>query len=59
MAQNLQVLVDDQDPSVEYLCDVVTLILPDVYYNDTWTSVASPTCGYGGWFRYTFIGKVT
>ncbi|KAF8733207.1 hypothetical protein AX14_004065 [Amanita brunnescens Koide BX004] len=56
MAQNCQVLVDDQDPNVEYLCDVTTLILPDVYYNDTWTSVASPMCGYGGWFRYSFIG---
>jgi len=56
MAQNWQVLVDDQDTNVEYLCTVTTQTLPDVYYNGTWTNVASPTCGYGGWFRYSFIG---
>ncbi|KAF8631022.1 hypothetical protein AX15_002633 [Amanita polypyramis BW_CC] len=52
----LHVLVDDQDPDIEYLCDVSTRILPGIYHNDTWTGAASSACGYSGWFRYSFIG---
>ncbi|KAK2465333.1 hypothetical protein APHAL10511_002687 [Amanita phalloides] len=56
MVKSLQVLVDDQDPDIEYLCDVSTKLFPNIYYNDTWTTVASLACSYEGWFRYSFIG---
>ncbi|PFH54080.1 hypothetical protein AMATHDRAFT_53889 [Amanita thiersii Skay4041] len=56
MVNSLQVLVDDQDPDIEYLCKVTQETVLGTYYNDTWTTIASQECGSSGWFRYSFIG---
>ncbi|KAJ7581500.1 hypothetical protein C8J56DRAFT_266322 [Mycena floridula] len=55
MTSALTYIVDDQDPSIEYLCPVVKEVHLRSYFNDTWTTIASPDCG-GGWFRYKFNG---
>jgi len=48
-------LVDDQDPNIEYLCPVSKEKVSGYYYNNTWTSPQNSSCG-AGWFQYTFNG---
>ncbi|KAF8627451.1 hypothetical protein AX17_006265 [Amanita inopinata Kibby_2008] len=56
MVKSLQVLVDDQDSDIQYLCDVAHHSVPGTYFNNTWTMILSPECGSSGWFTYSFIG---
>jgi len=55
MASNVTYIVDDQDASIEYLCPVTKQNVLQSYFNDTWTTIASASCG-GGWFRHKFNG---
>jgi hypothetical protein len=55
MAQTATLLVDDQDPQIQYLCGSLNQHVAGSYYNNTWTTVNSNDCK-NGWFDYTFYG---
>jgi len=55
MASNVTYIVDDQDESIEYLCPVTKQTILQSFFNATWTTIASTSCG-GGWFRHKFNG---
>ncbi|TFK24969.1 hypothetical protein FA15DRAFT_669030 [Coprinopsis marcescibilis] len=56
MSQEFTLLVDDQDPSVNYLCPSLQQEgLGGSYSNRTWTTIKDASC-VSGWFEYTFYG---
>lgn len=56
MPQNFNILVDDQDSQINYLCPSLNQqILSGSYSNKTWTTIQSESCK-DGWFEYTFYG---
>lgn len=56
MSQATTLLVDDQDPQIQYLCPTINQVVAGSYYNNTWTTVNSDSCSKG-WFQYTFYGQ--
>lgn len=55
MSQTTALLVDDQDPQIQYLCGSLNEHVAGSYYNKTWTTVTTDNCT-NGWFNYTFYG---
>ncbi|KAK7056773.1 hypothetical protein VNI00_002490 [Paramarasmius palmivorus] len=56
MSASVSYVVDDRDPSIEYLCPVVPEThIPNAYLHDSYTTIRGSQCG-GGWFRHTFNG---
>ncbi|KAF8903157.1 hypothetical protein CPB84DRAFT_1845979 [Gymnopilus junonius] len=55
MVQTTALLVDDQDPQIQYLCDSLNEQFARSYYNRTWTTLKGDDCS-NGWFNYTFYG---
>jgi hypothetical protein len=48
-------LIDDQDPQIQYLCPSSHQKVAGSFYNNTWTAVQDDEC-QKGWFEYTFYG---
>ncbi|PPQ69614.1 hypothetical protein CVT24_001370 [Panaeolus cyanescens] len=51
----ITLLVDDQDPQIQYLCPSSHQTVSGSYYNNTWTIPQSEECKEG-WFEYVFYG---
>jgi hypothetical protein len=49
------IIVDDQDPNLNYLCPILNERVTGSYYKNTWTSPQNSSC-FNGWFQYTFNG---
>ncbi|KAJ6585010.1 hypothetical protein B0H19DRAFT_1319911 [Mycena capillaripes] len=57
---NVTLIVDDQDPRIQYNCPVTREIVKGSYFHNTWTSIESLSCGQqSGWFTHVFNGTQT
>lgn len=55
MSDEFTLLVDDQDPRINYLCPTLNQQVIGTYSNNTWSTIKSKRCKEG-WFEYTFYG---
>ncbi|EFI27200.1 hypothetical protein CC1G_15025 [Coprinopsis cinerea okayama7 len=56
MPQDFTLLVDDQDPQINYICpSLKQQLLAGSYSNSTWTTIKESSCRKG-WFEYSFFG---
>ncbi|KAJ7675799.1 hypothetical protein DFH06DRAFT_1435296 [Mycena polygramma] len=59
-SSSFTLIVDDQDPQIQYNCPVIKEHVKGSYLRNTWTSIDSLSCGQqSGWFTHVFNGTQT
>ncbi|KAJ7672733.1 hypothetical protein B0H17DRAFT_947594 [Mycena rosella] len=57
---DVTLIVDDSDPEIQYHCPVTHETVKGSYYENTWTTIKSLSCGQqSGWFSHVFNGTQT